>query len=265
MADFGRLTAGRPGGVHGDDPLPGPLCKQRLPIIRDDRQSLFAKGTRERCLRHCPVPNIDGVVAGFSCKSASRQNNQRKPSAISEGAPCSTASTFIGCMHLLAAKAPKFLLFENVDSLSDDPGTAEFVHVRHSFGLLSWGGLIAQALDCASLPPPPRLHPPPPHLPATLQRGRCQVSNTDAVASQLHAEGYDVRIFRMDRARGQTAVLFDGSLAHWLSPRPQVHCNILVVALDAASRHDASHTQCRLAASWPHGLATACPHDRVTS
>ena len=76
--------------------------------------------------RHCPIVHVNIFVAGFSCKTVSRQNSQRvaqgASTTLSEGGNTSTSLSYQGIMAYIRRYRPDFVFLENVDSLNDDPG-----------------------------------------------------------------------------------------------------------------------------------------------
>ena len=79
-------------------------------------------GEDETLRRHVPVPAVDILVAGFSCKDASRLNIHHKVrlDAVEKGA-WTTGSTFEAFMKLLGGMTPRprLCLLENVPGLAD--------------------------------------------------------------------------------------------------------------------------------------------------
>lgn len=81
------------------------------------------------CAAHgqkCPVPQVDLLVLGTSCKDMSRANPfQQKDAAVlsQQASRGGSAQTFHGMLSYLQNKCPPLVLFENVDSMDDSKGT----------------------------------------------------------------------------------------------------------------------------------------------
>ena len=81
------------------------------------------------CAAHgqkCPVPQVDLLVLGTSCKDMSRANPcQHKDSAVlsQQVSRGGSAQTFQGMLSYLQSKCPPLVLFENVDAMDDSKGT----------------------------------------------------------------------------------------------------------------------------------------------
>ena len=81
------------------------------------------------CAAHgqkCPLPQVDLLVLGTSCKDMSRANPcQHKDSAVlsQQVSRGGSAQTFRGMLSDLQSKCPPLVLFENVDAMDDSKGT----------------------------------------------------------------------------------------------------------------------------------------------
>jgi len=81
------------------------------------------------CAAHgqkCPLPQVDLLVLGTSCKDMSRANPcQHKDSAVlsQQVSRGGSAQTFRGMLSYLQSKCPPLVLFENVDAMDDSKGT----------------------------------------------------------------------------------------------------------------------------------------------
>ena len=78
------------------------------------------------CAQKCPVPQVDLLVLGTSCKDMSRANPcQHKDSAVlsQQVSRGGSAQTFQGMLYYLQSKCPPLVLFENVDAMDDSKGT----------------------------------------------------------------------------------------------------------------------------------------------
>eukprot|EP00438_Fugacium_kawagutii_P001081 Skav236104 [mRNA] locus=scaffold1166:290060:291565:+ [translate_table: standard] len=81
------------------------------------------------CATHgqkCPVPQVDFLVLGTSCKDMSRANPfQQKDAAVlsQQASRGGSAQTFHGMLSYLQSKCPPLVLFENVDAMDDSKGT----------------------------------------------------------------------------------------------------------------------------------------------
>ena len=79
------------------------------------------------------VPYVDVFVAGFSCKSRSSLNKNRKKflNCIQEQTPCATTDTFEDIWGYIASARPNVVVLENVKNLTDahgaDQSDAEYI------------------------------------------------------------------------------------------------------------------------------------------
>ena len=111
------VTAG-PGCCHsvGDGPcLFVDICDLGSPVAE--------------CAAHkkkCPVPEVDLLVIGTSCKDMSRTNPYPpKGSAVlsQQASKGGSAQTFHGMLAYLSSKCPSLCLFENVDTMDESRGS----------------------------------------------------------------------------------------------------------------------------------------------
>ena len=68
--------------------------------------------------KYCPVPDVDLLVAGTSCKDLSRANPNQNMAAMKERlSPGGSGDTFQGLLQYLDKHNVEVMIFENVDSL----------------------------------------------------------------------------------------------------------------------------------------------------
>ena len=86
--------------------------------VSDRAKSLVS----DRGIHHCPVPQVDILLIGTSCKDMSRANpnkarhNQVLLNDTSDGG---SAQTFKGMLAYIDSHSPSIVVFENVDTIDD--------------------------------------------------------------------------------------------------------------------------------------------------
>ena len=72
--------------------------------------------------KKCPIPTVDILVVGTSCKDMSRANSTAPKSAVlrMDTSKGGSAQTFQGLLRLLDANPPAIVLFENVDAIDEN-------------------------------------------------------------------------------------------------------------------------------------------------
>ena len=76
----------------------------------------------------CAVPSVDVLVIGTSCKDLSRANSsvdRTKLVLSEETSKGASAQTFKGMLGYVSGHRPRFVIFENVDSIDDKVSTAQ--------------------------------------------------------------------------------------------------------------------------------------------
>ncbi|CAE7359426.1 unnamed protein product [Symbiodinium necroappetens] len=94
------------------------------------RNILDMASAEAECVVHkkkCPIPTVDILVVGTSCKDMSRINNAAPKSAVlrMEASKGGSAQTFQGLLGLLDTRPPAIVLFENVDTIDDNKDGGE--------------------------------------------------------------------------------------------------------------------------------------------
>ncbi|CAE6953498.1 SSRP1 [Symbiodinium sp. CCMP2592] len=72
--------------------------------------------------KKCPIPTVDILVVGTSCKDMSRANTTAPKSAVlrMDTSKGGSAQTFQGLLRLLDERPPAIVLFENVDAIDEN-------------------------------------------------------------------------------------------------------------------------------------------------
>lgn len=123
--------------IHGQDS--GNICAHT-----DVAQ--FLEGAQAMCQRHgakCNLPQLDGLVAGTSCKDSSRANPNRKTLATqtivgASSSPGKSADTLAGALSVIDHRAPEFILLENVDTLTEADHCDGLDHLFHQLACRGW-------------------------------------------------------------------------------------------------------------------------------
>ncbi|CAE7228141.1 SSRP1, partial [Symbiodinium natans] len=133
------------GGVEVEDNEDNLIARERSPCLFTDICTLG--GSHSECVAHgpnhqgtfnssgvseqgrgrCPVPQVDLLVVGTSCKDMSRANNSSSkgrspPVLLQEKSKGGSAQTFQGMLAFIDAHSPGIVLFENVDAMEDKTG-----------------------------------------------------------------------------------------------------------------------------------------------
>ncbi|CAE7493136.1 ageIM, partial [Symbiodinium necroappetens] len=93
-----------------------------------------------KCCRHkkgCDVPSVDLLVVGTSCKDVSKMNtgvDRSAPVFKQASSRGGSAQTFQGLLGYVQSHRPLCIVYENVDTISDQPSSAEESNLKVLLG-----------------------------------------------------------------------------------------------------------------------------------